>query len=58
MILALGAFLGVAADALGLPSFTTVPKTSAGRHPQARGHTAGGSNLLSAVITPLCANLQ
>lgn len=116
-LVALVACLGVAAEALGLPPFTTAPKTSpggggqavlygaaAGCHPtfdrfvirarlatpgydvryvkqiiadpsgrpvalqgaqrirvvvrQARGHTQAGTNLLPAVMTPLCSNLR
>src|SRR5918912_3287289 len=115
--LALVLFLGLAADALGLPPFTTAPKSAHGSSNQAelfavatgchrrfdrvvvrarfatpgydvryvrriiadpsgrtvrllgtkrirvgvslaRGHTAGGTNLLPAVRTPLCPNLR
>lgn len=115
--LGLAAFLALAADALGLPPFTTAPKSAGGRGGQAelfavatgchakfdrfvvrarfgtpgydvryvrrvfadpsgrivrlrgkkrirvvlrpaRGHTAGGTNLLPAVQTPLCPNLR
>ena len=116
-LVALVACLGVVAEALGLPPFTTAPKSSpggggqavlfgvaAGCHPtfdrfvirarlatpgydvryvkriiadpsgrsvalrgtrrirvvihQARAHTQAGTNLLPAVLTPLCSNLQ